>query len=56
MQITQTPLYRMLAADEEIIFVVEDNVSLESVYTSGNMNEEDKEYITMVDQEDDGEI
>ena len=28
MQITQTPLYRMLAADEEIIFVVEDNVNV----------------------------
>ena len=28
MQITQHPLYRMLAADEEIIFVVEDNVNV----------------------------
>ena len=34
----------------------EDDVNLKSLYTSGNMNEEDKEYITMVDQEDDGEI
>jgi len=34
----------------------EDDVSLESVYTSGNMNEEDKEYITGIEQEDDGEI
>ena len=47
---------REMLADDIIAIVVEDNVSLESVYTSGNMNEEDKEYITMVDQEDDGEI
>ena len=33
-----------------------DDISLERLYTSGNMNEEDKEYITGIEQEDDGEI
>ena len=33
-----------------------DDISLEKLYTSGNMNEDDKEYITGIEQEDDGEI
>ena len=33
-----------------------DDISLERLYTSGNMNEDDKEYITGIEQEDDGEI
>ena len=52
----QSEPYDKLGSSCYARIIDEDDVSLKTIYTSGNVNEEDKEYITMVDQEDDGEI